>query len=168
MGKAQDAGKSRGTPATVALQRAGIPFTTHVYTHDPRSTSYGLEAAEALGLDADQVFKTLLADVDGRATVAVVPVSGSLDLKALAAAAGGRRAEMTDPAQAQRLTGYVLGGISPIGQRRALPTYLDVTAEAHPTVYVSGGQRGFDIGLTPADLVLVTSAVIAPIGRPSD
>jgi Cys-tRNA(Pro)/Cys-tRNA(Cys) deacylase len=154
-----------GTPATVALTRAGIAYTAHAYEHDPRAASFGLEAAAALGLHPDEVFKTLLAMVDGRAVVGIVPVSGSLDLKALAAAAGGRRAEMADAATAQRLTGYVLGGISPIGQKRALPTFVDETAEVLDTVYVSGGRRGFDIGLAPADLLAITGGTYAPIGR---
>lgn len=155
-----------GTQATLALARAGIAYTAHSYEHDPRAASFGREAADALGLDPDEVFKTLLAMVDGRAVVGIVPVSGSLDLKALAAAAGGRRAEMADAATAQRLTGYVLGGISPIGQKRPLPTFLDDTAEVLDTVYVSGGRRGFDIGLAPADLLAVTGGSYAAIGRP--
>jgi len=155
-----------GTQATIALARAGIAYSAHSYEHDPRASSYGLEAAHALGLDPDEVFKTLLAAVDGHPVVAIVPVSGSLDLKALAAAAGGRRAEMADAATAQRLTGYVLGGISPIGQKRALPTFVDETAEILDTVYVSGGRRGFDIGLAPSDLLAVTGGGYAPIGRP--
>lgn len=159
------AAKAGGTPATLALTRAGVDFSAHAYEHDPRATSYGLEAAAALGLDPAQVFKTLLADVDGDLVVAVVPVAGSLDLKALAAAAGGRRAEMADPARAQRVTGYVLGGISPLGQKRALPTFIDVTAADIPRIYVSGGRRGLDIGLDPTDLIRITGAVIAPIGR---
>ena len=154
-----------GTPATVALTRAGVAYTAHAYEHDPRAASFGLEAAAALGLHPDEVFKTLLAMVDGQAVVGIVPVSGSLDLKALAAAAGGRRAEMADAATAQRLTGYVLGGISPIGQKRALPTFVDETAEVLDTVYVSGGRRGFDIGLAPADLLAITGGSYAPIGR---
>jgi Cys-tRNA(Pro)/Cys-tRNA(Cys) deacylase len=154
-----------GTPATVGLARAGIPYTAHAYDHDERSTSYGEEAAAALGLRTDEVFKTLLASVDGSVVVAIVPVSGTLDLKALAAAAGGRRAEMADAATAQRLTGYVLGGISPIGQRRRLPTYLDETAGLLDTVYVSGGRRGFDIGLAPADLLAATEGCYAAIMR---
>jgi Cys-tRNA(Pro)/Cys-tRNA(Cys) deacylase len=159
------AARDPGTPATVALARAGIAYTAHAYEHDPRATSFGLEAAHALGLQPDEVFKTLLALVDGRAVVGIVPVSGSLDLKALAAAAGGRRAEMADASTAQRLTGYVLGGISPIGQKRALPTFVDETAELLDTVYVSGGRRGFDIGLAPADLLAITGGSYAPIGR---
>lgn len=157
--------REQGTPATVALSRAGIAFTTHSYDHDPRGESFGLEAAAALGLSPSEVFKTLLAKVDGTAVVAVVPVAGTLDLKALAAAAGGRRAEMCDPATAQRLTGYVIGGISPIGQKRALATYVDESVLALERVYVSGGRRGLDIGLSPADLLAATAAACAPIGR---
>lgn len=160
------AARDSGTQATVALARAGIAYTAHSYEHDPRATSFGREAADALGLDPDEVFKTLLAMVDGRPVVGIVPVSGSLDLKALASAADGRRAEMADAATAQRLTGYVLGGISPIGQKRALPTFVDDTAEVLDTVYVSGGRRGFDIGLAPADLLAITGGSYAPIGRP--
>ena len=154
-----------GTPATVALARAGVRFTTHAYAHDPRAASFGLEAAEALGLSPAEVFKTLLAVVDGAPVVGIVPVQGTLDLKALAAAAGGRRAELADPADAQRLTGYVVGGISPIGQKRALPTYLDDSAVLLETVYVSGGRRGLDIGLAPDDLLAVTGGQYAPIAR---
>ena len=154
-----------GTPATVALSAAGIPFTAHAYEHDPANTNFGLEAATALGLDPDRVFKTLLADVDGALVVGIVPVTGKLDLKALAAAVGGKKAEMADPVVAQRRTGYVLGGISPIGQKNAHPTVLDETAELYDTVFVSGGRRGFDIELSPADLVRATSAVVADIAR---
>ena len=157
--------RSVGTPATVALERAGVTFTVHAYDHDPRSTSYGLEAADALGLDPDRVFKTLLADVDGELVVAVVPVSGQLDLKALAAALGGKRAAMADPAVAERTTGYVVGGISPIGQRKRLRTVVDETAVTRPAVYVSGGRRGVDLGLDPTDLVRVLDAHVARIGR---
>ena len=160
------AARDPGTPATLILTRAGIAYTAHSYEHDPRATSFGREAADALGLAPDEVFKTLLAMVDGRAVVGIVPVSGSLDLKALAAAAGGRRAEMADAATAQRLTGYVLGGISPIGQKRLLPTFVDDTAGILDTVYVSGGRRGFDIGLAPTDLLAVTGGSYARIGRP--
>jgi Cys-tRNA(Pro)/Cys-tRNA(Cys) deacylase len=152
-----------GTPATVALRAAGVAFTEHSYSHDPATTSYGLEAAEALGLEPDRVFKTLLADVDGRLVVGIVPVTGKLDLKRLAAAVGGKRAAMADPAVAERRTGYVVGGISPIGQKTAHPTVLDETAELWDTVYVSGGRRGLDIELAPADLVRVTGAIVADI-----
>lgn len=154
-----------GTPATVALEKAGVAFTVHAYDHDPRSASYGLEAADALGLDPDAVFKTLLAEVDGELVVAVVPVSGQLDLKALASAVGGKRAAMADPAVAERTTGYVVGGISPIGQRKRLRTVIDETAAARPTIYVSGGRRGVDLGLAAADLVRVLDAQVARIGR---
>lgn len=155
-----------GTPATVALTRAGVPFTAHTYDHDPSATSYGLEAAEALGLEPATVFKTLLADVDGDLVVGIVPVTGQLDLKALAAAVGGKKAQMADPAVAERVTGYVVGGISPIGQKRRLRTVLDASADAHATVFVSGGRRGLDLGLAPDDLARVTGATRAPIARP--
>ncbi|NLU67601.1 Cys-tRNA(Pro) deacylase [Streptomyces sp. HNM0574] len=157
--------QSAATPATVAATRAGIPFTTHAYEHDPAAPSYGEEAAEALGVDPGQVFKTLVADVDGALTVAVVPVSCSLDLKALAAAAGGKKATMADPAAAERTTGYVRGGISPLGQRKPLPTVLDASAAGHATVCVSAGRRGLEIELSPADLAALTSATTAPIAR---
>ena len=154
-----------GTPATVVLERAGVAFTQHAYGHDPAATSYGMEAAEVLGLDPATVFKTLLAEVDGGLVVAVVPVTGQLDLKALAAAVGGKRAAMADPLVAERSTGYVVGGISPIGQRRRLTTVVDATALDQQTVYVSGGKRGLDLGLDPRDLVTVLEAQVAPIGR---
>ena len=162
-GKARRGG--RGTPATVALESAGVPFTVHAYEHDPAADSYGGEAARLLGIPAARVFKTLVADVDGALTVGVVPVSGRLDLKALAAAVGGRRAAMADPAAAERSSGYVLGGISPLGQRRPLRTVLDESALEHPTVYVSAGRRGLEVELAPADLVALTGALTAPIGR---
>jgi Cys-tRNA(Pro)/Cys-tRNA(Cys) deacylase len=154
-----------GTPATVALTRAGIAFTEHVYTHDPAAASYGSEAAEVLGLDPARVFKTLFTSVDGRLVVGVVPVSGQLDLKAVAAAVGGKKATMADPAAAERATGYVVGGISPVGQKRAHPTVLDDSAMTLDVVYVSGGRRGLDLGLSPADLLRVTGATLAPIAR---
>lgn len=161
MAKRKTAG---GTPATVALTAAGIAHTVHAYPHDPRSTSYGLEAAEALGLDPARVHKTLMVSVDGTPTVAIVPVSGQLDLKALARAVGGSKAVLADPAAAQRVTGYVVGGISPVGQRRAHPAVLDERALAWPTIFVSGGKRGLDLELAPADLVRITNAITAPIG----
>ena len=157
--------RTGGTPATVALTRAGIPFTEHTYEHDPAAPSYGLEAAEVLGLDPARVFKTLLTSVDGRLVVGIVPVSGQLDLKAVAAAVGGKKATMADPAAAERATGYVVGGISPLGQKRAHPTVLDASAMAHDVVYVSGGRRGLDLGLSPTDLARVTGATVALIGR---
>lgn len=163
MAKGKQSGQ--GTPATVALTKAGVPFSTHVYEHDPAAKSYGLEAAEALGLQPEQVFKTLLVEVDGKLSVGVVPVDKQLDLKAVAAALKGKKATMADPAAAERITGYVVGGISPIGQKRLLPTVVDETATAHDTVYVSGGRRGLDLGLSPADLIKLTTARTAPIAR---
>lgn len=157
--------QSGGTPATVALTQAGITFTLHPYEHDPRAESFGLEAATVLGVAPERVFKTLLASVDGVLTVAVVPVSGQLDLKALARAAGGRRAEMADPRSAERATGYVLGGISPVGQRRAHPTVVDRSALDHPTILVSGGRRGLDVELAAADLIVLTAAIVDQVGR---
>ncbi|MEU7133829.1 Cys-tRNA(Pro) deacylase [Streptomyces sp. NPDC046261] len=156
---------SGATPAIVALEKAGTAFSVHAYDHDPAAASYGEEAAEALGVEPGRVFKTLVADVDGALTVAVVPVSGSLDLKALAAAVGGKRAAMADPAAAERTTGYVRGGISPLGQRKRLPTALDASARSHTTICVSAGRRGLEVELSPADLALLTGAVIAPIAR---
>ncbi|MFI7017605.1 Cys-tRNA(Pro) deacylase [Streptomyces sp. NPDC050164] len=154
-----------GTPATVALTAAGVEFTVHSYDHDPSHPSYGEEAAEAMGVSPDRVFKTLVADIDGALTVAVVPVAGQLDLKALAAAVGGKRATMADPTLAERTTGYVRGGISPLGQRKKLPTVLDASASSHPTICVSAGRRGLEVELSPEDLATLTEAVLAPIGR---
>ncbi|GHH34910.1 Cys-tRNA(Pro) deacylase [Streptomyces candidus] len=164
--KKKQAQTSGGTPATVALTAAGTPHTLHSYAHDPAAPSYGEEAAQALGVTPDRVFKTLVADVDGALTVAVVPVAGSLDLKALAAAVGGKRATMADPAAAERTTGYVRGGISPLGQRKRLRTVLDSSASAHPTICVSAGRRGLEVELAPADLTTLTGATLAPISRP--
>jgi Cys-tRNA(Pro)/Cys-tRNA(Cys) deacylase len=159
----EDTGPS--TPATIALERAGIAFTRRTYTHDPAAASYGMEAAKALDLPPARVLKTLLVTVPSGLAVAIVPVDGTLDLKAMAAALAAKSATMADPVAAERATGYVLGGISPIGQRRALPTVLDESATAHPTVFVSGGRRGFDIELAPTDLIRITGAVTAAIGR---
>ena len=156
----------KGTPAIVAAERAKVAYTVHEYAHDPRAESYGLEAAEALGVEPARVFKTLLANVDGqKLVVAVVPVTAQLDLKALAAAAGGRKAEMAKPADAERATGYVVGGISPLGQRKRLPTFVDASAAGFPTVNVSAGRRGLEIELAPGDLVALTGAVVAPLAR---
>ncbi|MGI5374708.1 Cys-tRNA(Pro) deacylase [Streptomyces sp. CA-251387] len=154
-----------GTPATVALTAAGVSYTMHSYDHDPSHPSYGEEAAEAMGVSPDRVFKTLVADVDGNLTVAVVPVAGQLDLKALASAVGGKRATMADPALAERTTGYVRGGISPLGQRKKLPTVLDASASAHATICVSAGRRGLEVELSPEALTKLTNAALAPIGR---
>jgi len=147
----------------VALQRAGVDHTLRPYRHDPRADSYGLEAAQLLGVDPARVLKTLVAEADGRLVVAVVPVSQRLDLKALARAAGARRATMADPAVAERATGYVVGGISPLGQKRPHPTVVDVSALDHDTVLVSGGRRGLDVELAPADLLRLTGATTAAI-----
>lgn len=156
---------SGGTPATVALTAAGVQFAVHAYEHDPSTASYGQEAAQAMGTDPSRIFKTLVADVDGALTVAVVPVSGSLDLKALASAVGGKRAAMADPEAAERSTGYVRGGISPLGQRRRLPTVVDESALEHETVFVSAGRRGLEVELHPKVLVELTGAVTAPVSR---
>jgi Cys-tRNA(Pro)/Cys-tRNA(Cys) deacylase len=153
------------TPATVALTAAGIAFTTHPYAHEPTAASYGLEAAEALGVEPGRVFKTLLVEGDKGLAVGIVPVDRQLDLKALATALGVKRVQMADPRAAERVTGYVVGGISPIGQKRRLPTVLDDSADAYETVLVSGGRRGFDIELSPADLRVATDATLAPIAR---
>ncbi|MEU6983640.1 Cys-tRNA(Pro) deacylase [Streptomyces sp. NPDC046324] len=154
-----------GTPATVALTAAGVDYAVHSYDHDPASPSYGEEAAEALGVSPDRVFKTLVADVDGELTVAVVPVAGQLDLKALASAVGGKRASMADPALAERTTGYVRGGISPLGQRKRLRTVLDASASTHTTICISAGRRGLEVELTPEALTTLTAALLAPIAR---
>jgi Cys-tRNA(Pro)/Cys-tRNA(Cys) deacylase len=154
----------RGTTATVALERAKIPFTVHEYEHDPRAASYGREASEALGVPADRVFKTLIAAVDGDLVAGVVPVEGQLDLKALALACGGKRAVLAEVAAAERATGYVAGGISPVGQRKRLPVVIDASAMAFGTVFCSAGRRGLEIELAPADLVRAASATVASIG----
>ena len=154
-----------GTPATVALTKAAVEFTLHPYEHAAGAPSYGGEAADALGLSHDEVFKTLVARVDGTLVTAVVPVAGSLDLKALAAALGGKKAAMAEPADAERATGYVVGGIAPVGQKRRLPTVVDESATAYDVVYVSAGRRGLDLGIAPADLVAVTGAITADVSR---
>lgn len=155
---------SNGTPATAALAAAGVPFVLHPYAHDPSAASYGTEAAEALGIAPEKVFKTLMVEVEGRLAVGVVPVNGNLDLKAFAAAMGAKKASMADPAAAERRTGYVLGGISPLGQRQTSPTVVDSSALDLETMLVSGGKRGLDVELAPADLIRLTSAVTAAIG----
>lgn len=156
------------TPAVRALERAAVPFTLHEYDAadgDPAAHGFGEVAVTALGADPAQVFKTLVARVDGALTVAVVPVSGQLDLKALATAAGGRKAAMAEPADAERATGYVRGGISPLGQRKALPTVVDASALAFGTVMVSAGRRGLQVELAPDALVRLTRARTAAISR---
>lgn len=157
--------RTGGTPATVALERAGVAFTPHPYEHDPAAESYGLEAALALGVEPARVFKTLLVDTDSGLGVGLVPVNRQLDLKALATALGTKKVSMADPRVAERTTGYVVGGISPLGQRKVLPTVIDSSAEGFATVLVSGGKRGFDIELAPQDLVALTRATLAVIAR---
>jgi Cys-tRNA(Pro)/Cys-tRNA(Cys) deacylase len=153
----------QGTPATALLAKRKVPYTLHSYDHDPRHDSYGLEAAQALGIDAGRVFKTLVAEVDGKLAVGVVPVTGQLDLKALAAALKGKKARMAEVAAAERATGYVAGGISPLGQKKRLPVVIDASAQAFETVFCSAGRRGLEVELTPGALAELTGAVVAPI-----
>jgi Cys-tRNA(Pro)/Cys-tRNA(Cys) deacylase len=153
------------TPAIAVLVQAGTRHRTHRYDHDPARGSYGREAAEAMGVDPERVFKTLVATVGGRLVVAVVPVAATLDLKALAAALGAKRADMADPGEAERSSGYVLGAISPLGQRRRLTTVVDDSVQQWDTMFCSGGQRGLEIELAPADLVRLSGARVAPIAR---
>ena len=151
------------TPAVVALDAAGISYTIHEYERGEDLRDFGREAAEQLGLDHDQVFKTLVVVADDELVVAVVPVSCQLSMKRVAAAVGAKKAVMCEPARAERSSGYIVGGISPIGQRKPLRTVVDESAELFDVVYVSGGKRGMDIGLAPSDLVAVLGAVVAPI-----
>jgi Cys-tRNA(Pro)/Cys-tRNA(Cys) deacylase len=150
----------RETPATRAAKAAGITYTLHQYDHDPRAASYAGEAAEVLGLDPRRVFKTLVVSVGDDLAVAIVPAADQLDLKAV-----GKRAAMADTARAEKVTGYVAGGISPLGQRRRLPTFLDASAREHPTVFVSAGRRGLEIELAPDDLAALTGAAVKPLAR---
>ena len=162
---------AQGTRAIDAARRAGITFELHEYAHDARATlqdggrGYALEAVAALGIDADRVFKTIVVAVDGRLGIAIVPADGEVDLKAVADALGGRKAAVAPPADAERATGYVLGGISPLGTRRALPTALDESAAAWPTIHVSAGRRGLEIELSATDLVALTGGRLAPVAR---
>jgi Cys-tRNA(Pro)/Cys-tRNA(Cys) deacylase len=154
------------TPAVVAAKRAGIPCRVLEYEHDPGAESFGLEAAAAMGVDPRQVFKTLVASLaSGELVVAVVPVVSRLNLKALATATGAKKAAMAEPEAAERATGYVVGGISPLGQRRRLATVIDESALTYEQIYVSAGRRGLEIALRPDDLMTLTSATLAPIGR---
>ena len=155
------------TPAVVALDAAGIAYTIHEYERGEDLRDFGREAAVALGLDHDQVFKTLVVVADDELVVAVVPVSCQLSMKRVAAAVGAKKAVMCEPARAERSSGYIVGGISPIGQRRPLRTVVDESAELFDVVYVSGGKRGLDIGLAPGDLVDVLDAIVAPITAPT-
>jgi len=161
-----------GTPATELLKSSGVAHRVHAYEPPARHgrerearPSYGADAAAALGIDPGRIFKTLVAEVDGRLVVAVVPVDRELDLKALAGAVGGRRAGMADPAAAERATGSVVGGISPIATRRRLPVVVDATATAHSTIFISAGRRGLQVELSPSDLVSLTAAIVAGIAR---
>jgi Cys-tRNA(Pro)/Cys-tRNA(Cys) deacylase len=153
----------RATPATALLASQRVSHTVHTYDHDPRHASYGTEASETLGLSPARVFKTLVAEVDGALTVGVVPVAAQLDLKALAAAVGGKKAKMADVAVAERATGYVAGGISPLGQRKRLPVVLDASATDFDTIFCSGGRRGLEIELSPTDLAKLANAIVAAI-----
>ena len=154
------------TPAVRAAERAQVPFRLLEYAHDPAAESYGLEAARALGLDPASVFKTLVVRTDAaRLAVALVPVSATLDLKAAAHALDAKRVELADAKEAERATGYVVGGISPLGQRKALPTVIDASAAALPTIHVSAGRRGLELALAPADLVRLCRATLAPVAR---
>lgn len=159
------------TPATVALDRAGVPFTVRTFEHTAGVTDFGAEAAAALSTEPERICKTLLVslaggDLDGSLAVAVLPVTTHLDLKAVATVFGAKKASMADPAAAERSTGYVVGGISPLGQKKTLPTVLDAAADGHDTVLVSGGRRGLDIEIAPADLVSVLDAAVAPVAVP--
>lgn len=157
-----------GTPAIVSLNAAGVVFHVREFEADPAERHYGHAAALALGVERDRVFKTLIATVDDRNhVVAIVPVNGQLSLKELAAAVRGKRAEMCLPETAERLTGYVVGGISPFGQKRSLPVVIDETCVLFDSIFVSGGRRGLDIEIAPDDLISVLGAVTAPIGTSS-
>jgi Cys-tRNA(Pro)/Cys-tRNA(Cys) deacylase len=156
---------SKGTPATLLLAKHNVAHRLHPYQVDPDTPNYGAVVAQALGIAPERVFKTLVSDVDGVPTVAVVPVTGELDLKALASAVRGKRAALADRALAERLTGYVRGGISPLAQRTTLRTVVDSSSAGFDTVFVSAGRRGLQVELSPADLVRLTAAVLAPIAR---
>ncbi|WP_062072432.1 Cys-tRNA(Pro) deacylase [Demequina sediminicola] len=157
-----------GTPAIQILEREGVPHGVHPYEHDPATTkSFGQEAADALGVEPEEVFKTLCVEADGVLTLAIVPVNGSLDLKGLARAVRAKKAHMATPADAERATGYVVGGISPLGGRRHMPAVIDSSLFDHDLIYVSGGRRGLDVSVSPADLVRLTGAKTAPIAKVS-
>jgi Cys-tRNA(Pro)/Cys-tRNA(Cys) deacylase len=148
------------------LGKLGIAHSLHAYEHDPRRGSYGLEASEALGVAPERVFKTLVAEVDGALTIGVVPVAGQLDMKALAAAAGGKKAGMAEVAAAERATGYVAGGIAPLGHRKRIAVVIDASAMEHETIFCSAGRRGLELEIAPADLVRAADAVAATIAAP--
>ena len=162
---------AQGTRAVDVARRAGVPHTVHEYAHDVRASlraggrGYALEAVDALGIDAARVFKTIVVACDGRLGLVVVPADAEVDLKAAADALGGRKAAIADPAEAERATGYVLGGISPLGTRRPLPVVLDASAADFPTIHVSAGRRGLEIELAAGDLLAVTKGRLAPVAR---
>ena len=151
------------TPAINAAKKAKIPFTVHEYEHDPACASYGLEAAEKLGVDPARVFKTLVADLGGELVVAVIPVESMLGLKNLARAAGAKKAAMADKALVERTTGYVLGGVSPLGQKKRLRTFIDASAQTLPAIHVSAGRRGLEIELAAEDLAQLTGGKFADL-----
>lgn len=157
----------KGTPATALLVKRGVHHRVHAYEHDPRANSYGLEAAEALGQPPERVFKTLVAQADGNLAVGVVPVLGALDLKAFASVSGAKKAKLAEASAAERATGHVAGGISPLGQKRRLPVVLDTSATAFETIFCSAGQRGLEIELAPDDLVALLDARVADIAQAS-
>ena len=164
---------TQGTRAIDVARRAGVVFEVHTYPHDSRAAlgnggrGYALEAVDALGIDPSRVFKTIVVSVDGQLGLAIVPADTEVDLKAVAGALGGRRADIAAPTEAERATGYVLGGISPLGTRRALPTVIDASAADWPTVHVSAGRRGLELELAAADLVRLTRGTSARIARRS-
>lgn len=155
--------RTPATPATRALDAARVTWSGHAYIHDPAVTAYGIEAAGALGVPAERVFKTLMVTADDELVVAIIPVAERLDLGALASVVGAKRAALAERATAERRTGYVAGGISPLGQKNSHRTVIDASAAAHPTIFVSGGRRGFDVELSPTDLVALTSASVSAL-----
>ena len=165
MAKKSKHSEQGGTGAILALQEAGITPVIHTYEHDERAQAWGLEAAQALGLDPARVFKTLLVSHEKALAVVVIPVASRLDLKAIAKQLGWKKAQLADPALAQRTTGYVVGGISPLGQKKALPTLIDASAATHETVFVSGGRRGLDLELDPQVLAQLTKASFAEVAK---
>ena len=157
------------TPAVKSLERAKVAFKLHEYEHDPAADSFGQETAEKLGVDPQRIFKTLVAATDaGKLVMAIVPVSGRLNLRALAKELSVRRAEMADPARAEGATGYVVGGISPLGGRKAMPVLIDRSVMDHATIFISAGRRGMQIEIAPADLVRLIKASLAYIAAPAE
>ncbi|MBF0677980.1 MAG: Cys-tRNA(Pro) deacylase [Devosia sp.] len=156
---------SKTTPATLALGKANVAFTLATYEYDPNAERVGLQAAESMGVSPDQVFKTLMAELDGKPICAIVPSDEEVNMKKLAAALGGKSAHMMKPADAERLTGYKVGGISPLGQRKAVPTALDELATLHEEIFINGGQRGLQIRIRPDDLVAALKCTLADLVR---